>query len=89
MKLDLVFYRENGDLRNSYCENEKEIKDFYLKEITNSDYYLIKYSSSFFVCESSYLLTLLIDASNSETAIGVKSITETEYRIFHLITNMI
>lgn len=88
MELDLIFYRENEDIRNCYCENEKEIKDFYLKEITDSDYYLIKYSSSFLVCESSYLLTLLIDISNSETAIGVKCITESEYRIFHLITNM-
>ena len=88
MELNIIFYRDNKDIRNRYCEEESELLDFLLKEINESDYYLIKTNDGYFVCENSDLFSILVGNSYLTNAIGVKCISEKEYEIFNLITDL-
>ena len=88
MKLDIIFYRENEDIRNRYCEEESELLDFFKKEIDESDYYLITMYDAYLVCKNSGLFSILIANSNNTNAIGVKCISEKEYEIFNLISDL-
>lgn len=88
MELDLAFYRENDDVRNRFCENEAEVLDFYLTEINESDFYLIRISDSYLVCKSTDLFSCLMAYSDFENGISVKCISEKEYEIFNLIADL-